>query len=148
MKLILIKDVKGKGKANDIIECNMGYANFLLRGGQAIEATQENIDKLNQSLKKQKEEELRHLQEMKELKKVVDANTITITVKVGSNGKLFGSVSTKEVVEEYKKQCGIELDKRKIEYNNTIDAVGLYKLPIQLHKEVKAFINVKVVEGK
>lgn len=148
MKLILIKDVKGKGKANDIIECNMGYANFLLRGGQAIEATQENIDKLNQGLKKQKEEELRHLQEMKELKKVVDANTITITVKVGSNGKLFGSVSTKEVVEEYKKQCGIELDKRKIEYNNTIDAVGLYKLPIQLHKEVKAFINVKVVEGK
>jgi ribosomal protein L9 len=148
MKLILLKDVKGKGKVNDIIDCNMGYANFLMRDGSAIEATSENIKKLNENLKQAKEDALKHLEEMKALKVKIDANTITIPVKIGSNGKLFGSVSSKEVVEEYKKQCGIELDKRKILGNTTIDAIGLYKLPIQLHKEVIAYINVKVVEGK
>lgn len=148
MKLILLKDVKGKGKVNDIIDCNMGYANFLMRDGSAIEATSENIKKLNENLKQAKEDALKHLEEMKALKVKIDANTITISVKIGSNGKLFGSVSNKEVVEEYKKQCGIELDKRKILGNTTIDAIGLYKLPIQLHKEVIAYINVKVVEGK
>ena len=148
MKLILIKDVKGKGKVNDIIECNMGYANFLLRNNSAVEATDENIKALDEKLKNQKLDEAKHLNEMKELKKKIDANTIEIAVKVGANGKLFGSVSTKELAIEYKNQTGIEIDKRKLDLNTNIDALGLYKIPIQLHKEVIAYINVKVVEGK
>ena len=148
MKLILIKDVKGKGKENDIIECNMGYANFLLRNNSAIEATDANIKALEEKLKNQKLDEAKHLNEMKEVKKVIDSKTIEIAVKVGGNGKLFGSVSTKELALEYKNQTGIEIDKRKLELNTNIDALGLYKIPIQLHKEVTAYINVKVVEGK
>lgn len=148
MKLILTKDVKGKGKANDIIECNMGYANFLVRSNMAVEATDSNINALNEKLKNEKIEELKHLEEMKKLKEVIDSKTITIAVKVGANGKLFGSVSTKEIVSEYKKEFGIELDKRKIAQDVTIDAIGLYRLPIMLHKEVCAYINVKVVEGR
>jgi len=148
MKLILIKDVKGKGKENDIIECNMGYANFLLRNNSAVEATDANIKALEEKLKNQKLDEAKHLADMKELKKKIDALTITIAVRVGANGKLFGSVSTKELASEYKNQTGIEIDKRKLDLNTNIDALGLYKIPIQLHKEVTAFINVKVVEGK
>lgn len=147
MKLILIKDVKGKGKKNDIIECNMGYANFLLRDKSAIEATEENIQKLNASILAMKEEEKQHLEDMKKLKEIIDSKTIEIKVKIGQNGKMFGSVSTKEVAEEYKKQVGIEIDKRKIISNTNLDAIGVYKLPIQLHKEVEAYINVKLVEA-
>ena len=148
MKLILTKDVKGKGKVNDIIECNMGYANFLLRDGSAVEATDANIQKLKEKLEQDKQMEAKHLEEMKALKEVIDSKTVTIAVKVGANGKLFGSVSTKEIVEVYKKEFGIELDKRKIIANTNIDAIGLYKFPINLHKDVCAYINVKVVEGK
>ena len=148
MKLILTKDVKGKGKVNDIIECNMGYANFLLRDGSAVEATDANIQKLKEKLEEDRLQEAKHLEEMKALKEVIDSKTVTIAVKVGANGKLFGSVSTKEIVEVYKKEFGIELDKRKIVANTNIDAIGLYKLPINLHKDVCAYINVKVVEGK
>lgn len=148
MKLILTKDVKGKGKVNDIIECNMGYANFLLRDGSAVEATDANIQKLKEKLEEDRKQEAKHLEEMKALKEVIDSKTVTIAVKVGANGKLFGSVSTKEIVEVYKKEFGIELDKRKIIANTNIDAIGLYKLPISLHKDVCAYINVKVVEGK
>ena len=148
MKLILTKDVKGKGKVNDIIECNMGYANFLLRDGSAVEATDANIQKLKEKLEEDKLQEAKHLEEMKALKEVIDSKTVTIAVKVGASGKLFGSVSTKEIVEVYKKEFGIELDKRKIIANTNIDAIGLYKLPINLHKDVCAYINVKVVEGK
>lgn len=148
MKLILTKDVKGKGKVNDIIECNMGYANFLLRDGSAVEASDANIQKLKEKLEQDKQMEAKHLEEMKALKAVIDSKTVTIEVRVGANGKLFGSVSTKEIVEVYKKEFGIELDKRKIVTNTNIDAVGLYKLPINLHKDVCAYINVKVVEGK
>ncbi|MBO7078541.1 MAG: 50S ribosomal protein L9 [Bacilli bacterium] len=148
MKLILTKDVKGKGKVNDIIECNMGYANFLLRDGSAVEATDANIQKLKEKLEEDRKQEAKHLEEMKALKEVIDSKTVTIAVKVGASGKLFGSVSTKEIVEVYKKEFGIELDKRKIIANTNIDAIGLYKLPISLHKDVCAYINVKVVEGK
>ena len=148
MKLILTKDVKGKGKVNDIIECNMGYANFLLRDGSAVEATDANIQKLKEKLEQDRLQEAKHLEEMKALKEVIDSKTVTIAVKVGASGKLFGSVSTKEIVEVYKKEFGIELDKRKIVANTNIDAIGLYKLPINLHKDVCAYINVKVVEGK
>ena len=148
MKLILTKDVKGKGKTNDIIECNMGYANFLLRDGSAIEATEANIQKLKEKQALDKEKEAKHLEEMKALKAQIDAKTIEIGVRIGANGKLFGSVSTKEIVELYKKEFGIELDKRKIVLDTNIDAIGLYKLPIWLHKDVCAYINVKVVEGK
>ena len=148
MKLILTKDVKGKGKVNDIIECNMGYANFLLRDGSAVEATDANIQKLKEKLEQDKQMEAKHLEEMKALKEVIDSKTVTIAVKVGASGKLFGSVSTKEIVEVYKKEFGIELDKRKIIANTNIDAIGLYKFPINLHKDVCAYINVKVVEGK
>lgn len=148
MKIILIKDVKGKGKANDILDIPMGHANHLMRSGQAIEATPDNLKKLEADKMKEKQLEAKHLEDMQDLKEKIDALTVKVSVKVGTNGKLFGTVSTKEVCEKFKEQNGIELDKRKIMYDNQIDALGTYKLPIQLHKEVIATITLYVVEGK
>ena len=85
---------------------------------------------------KQQQEQEKHLRNMQELKTKIDAMTVKVGVKVGANGKLFGSVSTKEIVEEFKNQNNIELDKRKIQLDKVIDCLGTYKIPIDLHKEV------------
>lgn len=146
MKIILTKDVKGKGKANDVIDIPAGHANFLIRSGQAIEGTPDNIKQLELNKDKEKQEQEKHLRDMQELKIKVEKMTVKVGVKVGANGKLFGSVSTKEIVEAFKEQNQIELDKRKIQYEGTIDSLGTYKIPIELHKEVKATITLYVVE--
>lgn len=146
MKIILTQTVKGKGKANDIIDVPAGHANFLIRSNQAIEATADNIKNLEYGKMMEKRQQELHLQEMKELKLKVDASPITVSVRVGKNGKLFGTVSTKQIVDEYKLQYNTELDKRKIIMDKEIDALGTYKIPIQLHKEVTALITLYVVE--
>ena len=84
---------------------------------------------------------------MQELKVKIESVIVKVAVKVGANGKIFGSVSTKEIVEEFRKQNKIELDKRKILYDKVIDCLGTYKIPIELHKEVVATITLYVVEG-
>ena len=146
MKIILTKDVKGKGKANDVIDIPAGHANFLIRSGQAIEGTPDNIKQLELNKDKAKQEQEKHLRDMQELKVKMEKMTVKVGVKVGANGKLFGSVSTKEIVEAFKAQNQIELDKRKIQYEGNIDSLGTYKIPIELHKEVKATITLYVVE--
>ncbi|MFA6627009.1 MAG: 50S ribosomal protein L9 [Bacilli bacterium] len=146
MKIILTQTVKGKGKTNDIIDVPTGHANFLIRSNQAIEATVDNIKNLEYGKLMEKRQQELHLQEMKELKKKVDVSPITISVRVGKNGKLFGTVSTKQIVEEYRLQYNTELDKRKIIMDKEIDGLGTYKIPIQLHKEVTALITLYVVE--
>lgn len=146
MKIILTQTVKGKGKANDIIDIPAGHANYLIRSNQAIEATDDNIKNLEYGKMMEKRQQEMHLQEMQELKKKVDTAPITISVRVGKNGKLFGSVSTKQIIEEYRLQYNIELDKRKIMLDKDIDALGTYKIPIQLHKAVTAQITLYVVE--
>ena len=146
MKVILTKDVKGKGKANEVIDVPSGYANHLLRSKLAIEGTAENLKQLELSKIREQQEAEKHLRDMQELKTKVENMTVKIAIKVGANGKAFGSISTKEIVEEFKAQNRIELDKRKIQYNKTIDCLGTYKIPIELHKEVTATITLYVVE--
>ena len=146
MKVILTQTVKGKGKVNDIIDVPMGHANFLIRTNQAIEATSDNIQNLERSKLEEKKKSEILLQTMQNLKAQIDSSPITIAVKVGRNGKLFGTVSPKQIVDEYKKQYKTELDKRKIILDKEIDGLGTYKVPIQLHKEVTALITLYVVE--
>ena len=83
---------------------------------------------------------------MKELKKVVESQPVKVFVKTGAEGKLFGSVSMKQVVDAFEKETGITLDKRKINFEDTITSLGTYNIPIQLHKEVLANIKLFVVE--
>jgi len=146
MKIILTKDVKGKGKSGDIIEVPNGFANHLLRNKQAIVATPDNIKQLEYEQNLEKEKEAQYIKEMEALKQIVDAASLRIEVKVGQNGKLFGSVSTKQIVDEFKKQYNIDLDKRKIILDNDINALGTYRIPIQLYKKIMATITLYVVE--
>lgn len=147
MKVILIKDVKGKGKTNDIVDVTPGFANHLFRNKLAIEGTPDNIKQLEFNRDKEKQEQEKHLRDMQELKVEIEKRIVKVAVKVGANGKIFGSVSTKEIVDAFKQQNNIELDKRKIQYDKAIDSLGTYKIPIALHKEVQAIITLHVVEG-
>lgn len=146
MKIILTTDIKGKGKKGDIIDIPSGHANFLVRSNQAILATSENIKQLEKEKAEAKAAEERHRNEMLELKEFIEKNPIKIAVRVGKEGKLFGGVSSKMIVEEFKNVYGISLDKRKMLYNQEIDALGSYQIPIQLHKDVTAQIKLHVVE--
>lgn len=146
MKIILTADVKGKGKVNDVIDIPAGHANFLIRSKQAIEATPDNIKHLEYEKMLDKQKQELRLKEMQELKEKIEQSPIKIAVKVGQNGKLFGTVSSKQIVEEFGKQYGITFDKRKILQDRDIDALGTYQISVQLHKEVTATITVYVVE--
>ena len=148
MKIILIKDVKGKGKQGDIIDIPSGHANYLIRSKSAILAT---VDNLNDQKKKNEQEKIeaqKHLEEMKKLKEELESKEVEIEVRVGKEGKMFGTVSTKQIVDEIKTKYDITLDKRKILYDKEIDKIGTYSIPIQLHKEVTANIKLFVVEKK
>lgn len=146
MKIILTKDVKGKGKARDIIEIPAGHANFLIRSKQAIEATPDNIKHLEYEKNLEKQAQEKNLRDMQELKGRVESSPITIQVKVGSSGKLFGSVSSKQIADELQRQYNISIDKRKMLFDKDIDTLGTHKILIQLHKEVMATITVHVIE--
>ena len=121
MEIILTQDVKGKGKANDVIEIPSGHANYLIRSKLAILATPDNLNELKRQNELEKKEAQDHLEAMRELKEFIEKNPINVAARVGKEGKLFGTVSTKQVVDEMKKKYDITLDKRKIMYDKEID---------------------------
>ena len=148
MKVILVKDVKGKGKVHDVIDVTTGYGNYLLRNAQAIEATPDNLKKLEQDLAAEQIANDKKIDEAKELKEKINSITVSIKVKVGTQGKLYGSVTSKQICEELKAQYNIELGKHQVMLNKSdmINALGTYKIPIYLHKEVIASLTVYIVE--
>lgn len=146
MKVILVKEVKGRGKRGDVIDLQPGFANHLIRTGQAVIASNENIKMIELEKRQMEIQAEKHLQEMKELKKTIEATPIKIAVRVGNEGKLFGTVSMKQVVDTFAKETGITLDKRKINFVDNITSLGTFDIPIQLHKEVVATIRIFVIE--
>ncbi len=149
MKIILIQDVKSLGKKGDIVEVNQGYArNFVLPKKLGVEATPENLNNLK--LKNQNDEKIaaENLAAAKKLAEELKDKKVTIEMKVGANGKTFGSVSTKEVAEVIKKQLGIEVDKKKIIMKDAVKALGGYNIGIKLHPQVTAELLLDVVEQK
>ena len=136
MKVILIQDVKGKGKKGDIVNVADGYAkNFLLKNNLAKLATAEALNEnkgQKDALNFKKEQELLSA---KELANKISKTSIKMFVKCGENGKIFGSITSKEIAETFAKQ-NIEVDKRKIILKEPIKNTGTYKLEIKLHPEV------------
>ncbi len=149
MKIILIQDVKSLGKKGDIVEVNQGYArNFVLPKKLGVEATPENLNDLK--LKNQNDEKIaaENLAEAERIKADLADKKVTVEMKVGANGKTFGSVSSKEVAELIKKQLGYDIDKKKIVISEPVKALGGYNVKIKLHQKVTAEIMLDVVEQK
>ncbi|MDQ1143409.1 large subunit ribosomal protein L9 [Bacillus sp. SORGH_AS 510] len=149
MKVIFLKDVKGKGKKGEVKNVADGYAhNFLIKQGLAVEANNANISSLDAQKKKQEKEAAEELAEAKKLKEVLDQTTVELTAKAGEGGRLFGSITTKQVAEELQKKHGIKIDKRKMELADAIRTLGHTKVPVKLHHEVTATLTVSVKEVK
>ncbi|MCI6756948.1 MAG: 50S ribosomal protein L9 [Lachnospiraceae bacterium] len=147
MKVILLKDVKPLGKEGQIVNVSDGYArNALLPKGLAVEATDKNKNDLK--LKKQHEDKLaaQRLAEAQELAKKLEGIKISVRMKKGEGDKAFGSVSSKEIAEEAKKQHGLELDKKKIQLDEPIRTFGMHQVPIRLHPQVTGTLYVLVQE--
>ena len=148
MKVILLQDVKGKGKKGQMIEVSDGYArNFMLPKKMAIEATTDAINTMKMNDKATQERIAREKAEALATSKVLREMILTVTAKGGGAGRLFGSVTNAEVAEALEKQAGIKLDKRKIVLGETIKNVGTYTATCKLGYEITAPLSVKIEEA-
>ncbi|MDT8903284.1 50S ribosomal protein L9 [Anaeroselena agilis] len=145
MKLILQQEVKNLGKKGDVIEASEGYArNYLLPRKLAIPATAGNVNAAQQQKENEARKAKRILDEARLHAAQIAKLQVTVAVKTGEGGRLFGSVTSKDVADALKNQHGLDLDKRKIELKDAIKALGAYPVTIKLHPEVSAQIEVQV----
>lgn len=147
MKVIFTQDVKGKGKKGEVKEVPVGYANnFLLKKNYAVEATPGNLKQLELQKKRAKQERQQEIEDAKALKETLSNIEVEVSTKTGEGGKLFGSVSTKQIAEALKAQHDIKIDKRKMDLPNGIHSLGYTNVPVKLDKEVEGTIRVHTVE--
>lgn len=147
MKVILLKDVKSIGKKDDIVEVKDGYArNYLLPRELAVEATEGRINRVSDKRKAEKQKKQKEKEEAKILKSELEKLKIVIKTKAGSKGKLFGSITNKDIAEALKSQHSIEIDRKKIILGEAIKAIGSYDLDIKVYPEVTARLKVYIEE--
>ena len=145
MKVILLEDVKSLGKKGEVVDVSDSYArNVLLRRKQGVEASSRTMNDLK--LQKANDEKVaaENLAAAQELAKKLEASQISVKVKVGEGGKLFGSISSKEIAEETQKQLGIAIDKKKIVIDTPVRAIGETSVAVKLHAKVTAKLKVLV----
>ena len=148
MKVILLQDVKGKGKKGQMIEVSDGYArNFMLPKELAIEATADAINTMRMNDKATQERIAKEKAEALALSKQLREMTLVVTAKGGGAGRLFGSVTNQEIADALEKKSGIKLDKRKIVISDPIKAVGTYTVNCKLGYEITAPLTVKIEEA-
>lgn len=148
MEIILLEDVKSLGKKGQKVKVNDGYArNYIIPKKLGIEATAKNLNDLK--LKKANEEKIaaQKFEEAKQLAVKIAEKPVVISVKTGEGGKLFGSVSTKEIAAECTKQFGFSIDKKKMQLAEPIKTLGTTIVPVKVHKDVTAQLTVKVTEA-
>ena len=144
MKIILLKDVKGKGKKGDVINASDGYArNFLLPRGLAKEATDTNVHILNKQKEAERRQKLAEIEEAQKLANDLKDREIKIVTKAGENGKLFGAITNKDIAKEIKERFNLEIDKKKI-VMDTIKLLGAYDVELKLYPEVSTRIRITV----
>ena len=147
MKVIFLKDVKGKAKKGDVKNVPDGYArNYLLKNNLAEEATSGNLKALDAKKKKQDKLEIEEKENAINLKDKLADLTVELEAKSGENGRLFGSITSKQISEALNKQHGYKLDKRKLELDEPIRALGYTNVPVKLHPEVSGSVKVHVKE--
>lgn len=146
MQVLLIKDVKGLGKAGEVKEVKDGYGkNFLVGKGLAKVATNEVLKKHASEERKKAEDEAREIEELKALAQKLDKLKVTITKKLGNTGHLFGAVTKDEIAQALKDQHNIEIDKKHINHKEAIKTTGTHNLDLKLGHALHATIHVEVV---
>ncbi len=145
MKVLLLQDVKAQGKKGEIVEVNDGYArNFLIKKGLAKEATASVINETNQKNAQEAKNKAAALQAAKDVAAQLDTKEIEVGIKMGDNGKFFGSVTDKEIAQVLS-EMGYDIDKKKIVIKEPIKAAGIYGVEVKIYPGVSFTINVKVV---
>ena len=148
MKVILLQDVKGKGKKGDVKNVADGYAqNFLIKNGLAKEATNASLSTLAGQKKAEEKHNAELLAQAKELKEFLEKEetVVTIKAKAGEDGRLFGAIPAKQIAEEFNKTFNLSLDRRKFELAAPIRALGFARVPVKLHHDVQATMTVNIV---
>ncbi len=146
MKVIFIKDVKGQGKKGDIKEVKDGYGNnFLIKNGYAVLYTKTSVERLNEENKEKALKEKELIEESNLIKNKLEKMELKIKVKTGKEDKVFGSVSTKQIVSELGK-LNYNIDKKKIKLDNDLSTLGSHIINIELHKQVIAKLKVTLVK--
>ena len=147
MKVILLQDVKGKGKKGQMIEVSDGYArNYMLPRKLAIEATADAVNTMRMNDKATAERQARERAEAVAISKQLRELTLVVKAKGGGAGRLFGAVTTNEIAEALKKNAGINIDKRKLVLDENIKNVGTYTVKAKLGYEIVGQFNVKIEE--
>ncbi|NLK38150.1 MAG: 50S ribosomal protein L9 [Epulopiscium sp.] len=148
MKIILLQDVKNVGKKGQLVEASEGYAkNFLIPRKLGVEATKSNLNDFELKKKSEEKRKQEELAEAQRIGKELEEKVVTISVKTGENGKLFGSVTNKEVAEEIIRQTGIKLDKKKVSIGDPIKMLGERTATVKLHPKVTVEVTIKIVEA-
>ena len=148
MKVILLQDVKSLGKKGEIVNVADGYArNKILKDNLGVEATGKNLNDLKLQNQHAEKVAAENLAAAKELAEVLKEKTVEVKMKAGEDGRTFGSISSKEIAEEAKKQLNMELDKKKMILKDPIKALGTYEVQIKLHPKVIGTFRVHVTEG-
>ena len=144
MKVILLQDVKKQGKKDEIINVSDGYANnFLIAKGLAVPYNEANKKQLERNINKREQAEENLIEEMTLLKNKLEKTNIKFKVKTGKDGRMFGTITSKQICDELKNK-GFDIDKKKISCDHTIESLGTHVVNIELHKKVVAKINVNV----
>lgn len=148
MQVVLLEDVKSLGKKGQVVKVNDGYArNFILPKKLGVEATPQNLNQLKQQKAHEAKVAAEQLAEAQALGAELAKVSVKLAVKVGEGGRLFGAISSKEIVQATKEQCGLELDKKKIVLPEPIKTLGVHTVPVKLHRDVTAELKVEVAEA-
>ena len=146
MKVILLQDVKKQGKKDDIIDVSDGYANnFLIKNNLAVAVSKTSTSILNNEIKERKIQEDKLIDSFNQIKKKLENKEISFTVKTGTNDKVFGNISTKQISQKLK-DLGYDIDKKLISCNSNLDSLGTHIVKIKLHKKV--VFEIKVILKK
>ncbi|MDD3725649.1 MAG: 50S ribosomal protein L9 [Candidatus Ratteibacteria bacterium] len=149
MKVIFIKDFPGAGKKGDIKEVRDGYGrNYLIPRGIAIEATPENLEKLEKQEQLLSARKKKDILRAKEIKNILEGSSITITSKAGQDEKLFGAITPEDIVDALLQQKNVEIDKHQVLLEQPIKKLGIYNVPIKTGENITAEIRVWVVREK
>ena len=146
MKVILLKELKGRGGEGDVIDVAQGFAvNYLLPQGIALKATKGELKQLEQRRGNIEKRELARTTDAGVIKDALDGKTVEITAKVGEEGQLFGSVTPTLIAEAITEQIGVTVDRKKVDLGKPIKVIGVHQVAVSIYREIKATVNVKVV---